>query len=892
VAAAAEVLRSKKSVIANGNAQVDTAQSKFGGSSALFDGTGDYLFSPSNSDFGFGTGDFTLEGWFRFVNFTNGPALFDMRASGGTEVKPVIYCGSDGRLYYYVNGSNRITGNILSANTWYHISVSRSGTSTKMFQDGTQVGSTYTDSNNYPATVLSIGIASWNTAFNALNGHADEIRISNSARYTANFTAPTAAFVNDEDTVFLLHCDGTDALTVFEDDNGVRAKKSVRAIQQAQIDTAQSKFGGASALFDGAGTPVDHLLVNTLASDASGEITFEGWVRFAALPNTGGSGYMMWYAAGSTSYILFQNDRVQVAVTNSYYRFVFGSNFVANTWYHIAVVRESNNDWFVYRDGVKTTGAVDANDTDVNKGGNWLPTGDLIIGKFTDDRGGFNGWMDELRISNTARYTANFTAPAAPFVNDNNTVFLLHCDGTDASTYFEDDNGATPVSTRTAKTLTANGNAQIDTAQYKFGSSSYLGDGTGDYVSSPANSDYNFGTSSFTIEYWIRFNVAPTLYVPIALRASGSVFNGEWWCEITNAEKKMYWGFKNQAGTQFYVNLALAGTAFATGQWYHIALVNNAGTAQMYVNGTATGTTTALSGSFGNSTSDLWVGAGAGGYSLNGWMDEVRISNVARYTANFTAPTGAFQNDANTLLLMHMEGADASTTFTDDTLSYRTKKGIAAIGNSQVDTAQSKFGGSSLLLDGTGDYLIASPGNNFTTENFTIEFWVRFASTGANQLIASGYPAGSPNLNWAFWMGASNTFQYFLSSTGNSWSIAEGITIGTVTTNTWYHVALVRNGSTFTPYLNGVAGTTSTSSNSLYFNNTNFYIGGNASNVMNGHIDEFRISNTARYISAFTAPTAPFQNDENTLLLLHADGTDGSTVFVDDNGVTPTHQYS
>jgi hypothetical protein len=219
---------------------------------------------------------------------------------------------------------------------------------------------------------------------------------------------------------------------------------------------------------------------------------------------------------------------------------------------------------------------------------------------------------------------------------------------------------------RTARTLTAQGNAQVDTAQSKFGGASYLGDGTGDYIRGAAESAFNFGTSSFTIEYFIRFTAINTLYVPIALRPSGSILNGEWWCEITAAENKMYWGFKNQAGTQYYVNLALDGTAFATGQFYHIALVNNAGTAQLYINGSPTGTTTALSGSFGNSTSDLWVGAGAGAYSLNGHMDEIRISNIARYTSLFTPTTSAFVNDTNTLLLIHADGADASTTFTDD----------------------------------------------------------------------------------------------------------------------------------------------------------------------------------------------------------------------------------
>lgn len=220
VKSAAAAGRTAKTITAVGNAQVDTAQSKFGGASALFDGTGDRLTVTSDADFAF-AGDFTIEFWIRFTARTHGTnyTIFDGRLStDGSVVKPTIY-HIDSSFRFFVNGADRITSSTLTITNgvWYHVAVSRSGTSTKLFWNGTQEGSTYTDSNSYVQTAFSIGDYA-GTGY-GLNGHMDEIRISKTARYTSNFTPSTAAFTNDSNTVLLLHCDGTDASTTFTDDN-------------------------------------------------------------------------------------------------------------------------------------------------------------------------------------------------------------------------------------------------------------------------------------------------------------------------------------------------------------------------------------------------------------------------------------------------------------------------------------------------------------------------------------------------------------------------------------------------------------------------------------------------------------------------------------------------
>ena len=182
-----------------GNAQISTAQSKFGGSSMAFDGNGDYVVQPTNINFGYGTGDFTIEFWL-YLNTTSADQTMVSNLTSDTSVNPHIYYGNGLGIRYYTGGANRIIGSALSTSTWYHIAVSRASGSTKMFINGTQTGSTYTDSNNY-GTTAPLGIATYWVSgspgtVSTLNGYLDDLRITKGyARYTANFTPPTSALL-------------------------------------------------------------------------------------------------------------------------------------------------------------------------------------------------------------------------------------------------------------------------------------------------------------------------------------------------------------------------------------------------------------------------------------------------------------------------------------------------------------------------------------------------------------------------------------------------------------------------------------------------------------------------------------------------------------------------
>jgi len=210
----------------------------------------------------------------------------------------------------------------------------------------------------------------------------------------------------------------------------------------------------------------------------------------------------------------------------------------------------------------------------------------------------------------------------------------------------------------------------------------------------------------------------------------------------------------------------------------------------------------------------------------------------------------------------------------------RTAKTVTAVGNAQVDTAQSKFGGASYLGDGSGDSLTVTADTvfNFGTSDYTVECWIRSSSLAATRLIAD-LGQYTQNTRPVFYVTTDGKINIYTAATGAVSSAGS-----TITTNTWYHVALVRSSGTTTIYVDGVSKASTGTSYNMSTTAT-MYIGAENSttNSWNGHIDEFRISNIARYTTGFTAPTAAFVNDSNTLLLLHMDGTDASTTFTDDN---------
>jgi hypothetical protein len=216
---------------------------------------------------------------------------------------------------------------------------------------------------------------------------------------------------------------------------------------------------------------------------------------------------------------------------------------------------------------------------------------------------------------------------------------------------------------------------------------------------------------------------------------------------------------------------------------------------------------------------------------------------------------------SNVSLLLHGNGANGSTVIRDSSSRMNT---VTAVGNAQISTAQSKFGGASIAFDGTGDVLTI-PDNSvfdFGSGNFTIEGWIyQTTPTTGLRLLYAKRTIPLPGISNVAVAVNGGTMTAWAASGTASWDIVNGVTFGAATTNTWTHFAVVRNGTAFTGYLGGVGTSLGTSSATIINTASSVSIGGDTdgTSAFAGYIDDLRITKgVARYTANFTPPTAPF----------------------------------
>ncbi|MDP6771842.1 MAG: hypothetical protein QF704_14170, partial [Anaerolineales bacterium] len=261
--------------------------------------------------------------------------------------------------------------------------------------------------------------------------------------------------------------------------------------------------------------------------------------------------------------------------------------------------------------------------------------------------------MDEFRDEggiNTSTSTNEYYDGADFYTNDTTA-------GTSA-TEFEDEDG------NTGHTATANGNATYNTSVKKFGASSIILDGGGspkDSFTIPDHADWNFGTGAMTIDFWARF--VSHGHIQVYQTASGNVSHINYisyGSESGNATMDVY---ENSSQT---MNNSWEGNALSLDTWYHVAFIRgwggNNNSMQITLNGTPIGNASAYSdsSSFFDVAAELKFVSGSGAQLI---YDEVRVSNTARWTSDFSGslPSSEYASDSNTKLLMHFNGAEATS---------------------------------------------------------------------------------------------------------------------------------------------------------------------------------------------------------------------------------------
>jgi hypothetical protein len=439
----------------------------------------------------------------------------------------------------------------------------------------------------------------------------------------------------------------------------------------------------------------------------------------------------------------------------------------------------------------------------------------------------------------------------------------LHFDGANGSTNFVD-------SGILNKAGIAVGNAQISTAQSVIGGASGSFSSGEGFLSIGSHPAYALSLDHFTLECYVRFNDISNS--PVVISADDfsalTVLRGGFRIAWDNPNLTWDITFQNVAGTIIDYTFT---DAIAINTWYHVALVRQGHILRLFRDGNQLGTSildqTDIEQATGLRVGRNWRGAGGDQQQLDGFVDELRlVRGRAVYDDNFTPPAAAFTNPAtqlnniesNSQAVLHLEGANGSTSFIQ---SGCNRESVGNVGNGQISTSQFQFGSSSYVGDGFEDAMRINRHNDwdFYTGNFTLEGFFRFNDVGVVNTLYAAEDASSDfmRLQWHGGLGS-----WRLTMDASTLVFTDSIAI-----NTWYHIAVTRDGSDNRLFRDGVQIDATVVNSGDVRPLSDINIGrdhngvGGAFNSFDGFIDEFRIvRGIAVYTSNFTPPTAPFPN--------------------------------
>jgi hypothetical protein len=504
-----------------------------------------------------------------------------------------------------------------------------------------------------------------------------------------------------------------------------------------------------------------------------------------------------------------------------------------NTWNHVALTRNGST-LTVWLNGVSLGTASTTRSLDRTP----LAIGSTYAGLYTYKT---TGYITNARvISGQCLYTGTFFPSMAPLTTTSvgatgpgaatsitGTVTLLTCQ----SNRFIDNSAS-------ANTLTVTGTPSVQpfspfAPQYQWtsdviGGSGYF-DGTGDYLYAGNNAAFTMGTGDFTYECW-AYHTSISGQQTYFARTNGN-FNGVYF----------YKDSSGYPGVYTTAQVATSSVALTANQWYHLVATRASGTLRIFVNGVQTAS---VANSTNMTESVCYVGGDSNGTSLiTGYISGARILKGTGYSS-ITVPTAPPTAITNTSLLLNFTNAGIY----DGTM----KNDLETVGDAKVSTSVVKYGSGSMYFDGSGDYLVARPSQNFVlgTADFTVEFWLYLNAYPSTYGAYFSTRTGSTGMDIQMYNNA-GTYQLMIGNPTGAIISANNV----VPLNTWTYITATRQNGFFRLFVNGIIVASGASSQNFTDNGCYVGTGVSGNNTSNCYMDDVRVTlGLARYIANFTPP--------------------------------------
>lgn len=615
-------------------------------------------------------------------------------------------------------------------------------------------------------------------------------------------------------------------------------------------DTKPSNFspykeGYYSNYFDGSGDSLT--LTATVATVGTGNFTTECWIYRTS--SVADESIFVHGVSGASGYGLgVYGQKIRVRTPSVQDNSLLSSGTITpGLWYHIALVRDSNTTT-LYVNGASQLSFVDSSNETATV---WN------IGHYGSNNYVFSGYISNLRVvKGTALYTSAFTPSTEPLTNVANTV-LLTCQSNRLI-----DNSVNNFA------ITKGGDTKVSsaipfatpTAVSSLGSAYF--DGTGDYLTAPANPSLILGAGDYTVEAWVYLMGTQTTTYGWGVIGTYPGGGTGWSITINRSVSSQ--------GVAWILNgsivLAYATAYIPVNTWTHIAITRSgSGTnnTKIFLNGVNVSQGT-------DNTNDTfsgltYIGGQGTGQLFTGYISDARvIKGTALYTANFLPPQAPLTPVANTQLLTCQYNGGANNNGFVDQSSFNNI--ISRTGNPTQGTfSPFSQNGWSNYFGGSGNYLATPATHNVfaaANENYTLECWIYLTSApGAHQMLCG----------WG-----TSPFDYVeIASNGLGTNMNNTYTVGATYTwsiGVWYHIAISRISNINYVFINGqLIGTGITNSASFGRGTAALRIGDWSTTPaypFPGYISNFRfLKGTGLYSESFTPSTTALTHVANTQLL-------------------------